>query len=55
MALAERALGRLADHGEGLDQQVVEGLALGQALAELDGLGAQGVVGELLELPAPAH
>ena len=41
MALAERALGRLAHRGEGLDQQVVEGLALGQALAELGGLGAQ--------------
>ena len=48
-ALAERAFGCLADHGEGFDQQIVEGLALGQALAELDGLGAQGVVGELLE------
>ena len=50
LALAERALGRLAHRGEGLDQEVVQGLALGQALAELDGLGAQLLVGELLEL-----
>ena len=44
-ALAERALGGLADRGEGLDQEVVQGLALGQAFAELDGLGAQLLVG----------
>ena len=50
VALAERALGRLAHHGEGLDQEVVQGLALGQALAELGGLGAQLLVGELGEL-----
>ena len=50
VALAERALGRLAHRGEGLDQQVVQGLALGQALAEFGGLGAQLLVGELGEL-----
>ena len=50
VALAERPLGRLAHHGEGLDQEVVERLALGQPLAEFGGLGAQGLVGELLEL-----
>ena len=36
--------------GEGLDQQVVQGLALGQPLAELGCLGAQRLVGELGEL-----
>ena len=35
MALAERALGRLAHRGEGLGQQVVERLAFGEARAEL--------------------
>ena len=50
VALAQRALGRLAHHGEGFDQQVVEGFAFGQALAEFDGLGAQLLVGELDEL-----
>ena len=44
--LAERALGRLAHRGEGLDQQVVERLALGEAVAEFDGLAAQRLVGE---------
>ena len=39
--LAERPLGRLADGGERLGQQVVEGLAVGEALAELVGQGAQ--------------
>ena len=48
--LAERPLGRLAHRGEGLDQQVVQRLAFGQPLAELGRLGAQRLVGELLEL-----
>jgi hypothetical protein len=34
MALAERALGRLAHRGEGLGEDVVEGLAIGQALLQ---------------------
>ena len=38
MALAERALGRLADRGERLGEQVVELLAFGQPLAEQDRL-----------------
>ena len=33
VALAEGALARLADRGERLGQEVVEGLAVGQALA----------------------
>ncbi len=36
--LAQRALGTLADDGERLGEQLVEGLALGVPLAELDGL-----------------
>ena len=35
MALAERALGRLADGGEGGNEQIVERLAGGELLAEL--------------------
>ena len=37
----QRALAGLADDGEGLGQQVVERFAVGEALAELDGLHAQ--------------
>ena len=44
--LADGAHGRLAGHGERLGQQVVEGLAVGVALAELVGLGAQLGVGQ---------
>ena len=40
MALAERALGGLAHGGEGLGQDVVQGLALGQPLAQHRGAGA---------------
>ena len=50
VALAERPLGRLAHHGEGLDQEVVQGLALGQALAEFRCLGTQLLVAELGKL-----
>ena len=50
MALAERALGRLAHGGEGRHQDVVERLAVGELLPELVGARAQRVVGELLEL-----
>jgi hypothetical protein len=46
--LAQHPLGGLAHHGEGFVQQLVEGLALGQAFAEFDGLGAQLLVGERL-------
>ncbi len=47
VALAQGSLGRLAHRGEGLGQQVVERFALGEALAELDGLAFQLLVGEL--------
>ena len=49
VAQAEGALGRLADGGERLGQQVVERFAVGVALAQRDGLVAQLVVGELFE------
>jgi hypothetical protein len=42
--LAQGAPGRLAHHGEGFFQDVVQARALGQPLAELDGLVAQRVV-----------
>ena len=42
---ADRAPGGLADRGERLGQQVVEGLALGQALAERGGEAWEAVVG----------
>jgi hypothetical protein len=45
-AHAERALGRLAYHGEGLRQQRLQRLAVFQTLTELDGLGAERGVGE---------
>jgi hypothetical protein len=50
VAHLQRALAGLAHHGEGLGQQVVERLALREALAELVGLGAQRGVVQLLEL-----
>ena len=50
MALAERALGRLADGGEGRHEQVVERRAGGDLGAELVGAGAQLLVGERLHL-----
>ena len=50
MALAERALRCLAHCREGFDQQVIQGLALGQALAEFGCPGAQLLVGELGQL-----
>ena len=48
MALAERALAGLAHHGERLGQQLVQGGAVRQAFAELDGLGGQGLVRQRL-------
>jgi len=50
MPLAQDALGGLAHDGEGLFENLVEGLAGGQAVLELLGLGAQLVVGERLHL-----
>ena len=50
VALAEHPPAGLADDGEGLDQQVVEGLAAVEPLAELAGLGLEGVVVEALHL-----
>ena len=47
VALAQRALGGLADHRERLGQQLVQGLAVGVALAELLGLRAQLRIGEV--------
>ncbi len=46
VALAEYASRALANHRERLDQEVVERLALGEALAEDLGLGAQLGVGQ---------
>ena len=48
--LAEGPLGRLADRGEGRDQEVVQGLALFKLLLELGGPGAQRIIGELHKL-----
>ena len=50
VALAEHPLGRLADGGERLGQQVVEGLAVGVALLVLVGERAQLGVGEVDEV-----
>ena len=50
MALPERALGRFAHGREGRHQNVVEGLAVGEFLAEGVGARAQLVVGETLQL-----
>jgi hypothetical protein len=50
MALAERALGGLADGGEGLEHEVVELAPLGDLFAELEGLLTELLVRELHEL-----
>jgi hypothetical protein len=50
MAHLHDALGAFAHHGKGLGQQVVQRLAVGHALLELVGLGAQLVVGQLFEV-----
>jgi hypothetical protein len=50
VAHAQRALGRLADHGEGFDQELIDRRAAGDALLELVGLGAQRLVGKLRQL-----
>ena len=44
--LAEHPPCRLPDDGIGLDQQVIEGLAVGQPGSELHGLGLERLVGE---------
>jgi len=44
MPLAERALGRLAHGGEGWNQNIVEGLAVGELLAEFGGARLQRLV-----------
>ncbi len=48
VALADDAVGGLAGDGERLDQEVVEGGTVVEALAELAGLGLQVVVGQAL-------
>ena len=53
VAHAERAPRGLAHAGEGLGQQIVELVAVGEALAELVGLGAQRRVVELLDRRLP--
>ena len=50
VALVEHPPGRLAGDGERLGQQVVEVVAVGDALLELVGLGPQFGVGELLDV-----
>ena len=45
----EEAAAGFADHGEGFDEQVVEGRALGQFFLEFDGFGGQIDIGELLD------
>ena len=48
VAEADRPAGRLPDHGEGLDQQVIESVSLCQLIAELGRLRLQLIIGELL-------
>jgi hypothetical protein len=50
MALAERALGRLAHGGESLGQDVVELGPAGQSMAVITGLVAQRLVAQRLEI-----
>ena len=50
MALAERALGRLAHGGEGRNQDVVERLAVGELLAEFGGARFQRVIRQRRDL-----
>jgi len=49
MAHAEEAAAGLADHGEGFDEQVVEGRALRELFLEFDGFGGEVDIGELLD------
>jgi hypothetical protein len=50
VALADGPLGRLTHAGESFREDVVEGLALGKAPAELLGLAAKLLVGQLRKL-----
>jgi hypothetical protein len=50
MPLAERALGRLAHRREGRDQDIVEGLAVGQLAFEIVGARPQRLVGQGFQL-----
>ena len=50
VALADDPAGGLAGYGEGLDEQVVDLLALLDPALELTGLGLQRVVAERLQL-----
>ena len=50
MALPERPFGRLADRGEGGNQQVIEGLAVGELGAELGGTPLQRVIRQRRDL-----
>ncbi len=50
MPLAERTLGRLAHGGEGRNQNIVEGLAVGEFFAEFGGTRFQRVVGKGCDL-----
>ena len=50
VALADLAQRCLADHGEGLDEQVVEVCSVGQPLAELDRSVGELLVGQCLDL-----
>jgi hypothetical protein len=53
MALADGPARRFAGGRERLGQDVVEGLSVLQALAELDGLVGQLLIGEILDLGLP--
>ena len=52
VALADHAHGGLAGDGECLDQDVVEGRAVGEPISELDRLASQFVVGQAMHLVA---
>ena len=49
MAHVEEAAAGFADDGEGLDQEVVEGGALGDLFLEFDGLGGEVDIGQLAD------
>ena len=55
MPHVEDAAAGFADHGEGLDQQVVERGALRDSLFEFDGFRGQIDVGEFAQLRAPGR
>ena len=46
MTLPQGPAGSLADNGKGFDQQIVQGLSPGEALAELSGLGLKLAIGQ---------